>query len=180
MWAPYIYWIASGERTPTWEVTKPEDLMFLWNRAHALEAPPVRSYKEAIHTLQAALRGLYLAASSPGLARLPPNRVLGHLGSRPRHTAGGYLRWPVARDLTVALHGDTKTIRAVESKSSPKPPIPATTKAGRPGLPPASANPLRRLRYLSQNILGDPCRPTRSPPTAPARTRPPVHPPLGE
>ncbi|WP_406203573.1 helix-turn-helix domain-containing protein [Streptomyces decoyicus] len=83
--ASYIYRITSGERTPTWEVTQrfaiacetePEDLMFLWNRAHSLEAPPARRFTESVRTLQAALRGLYLAASSPDLARLRKSAFL--------------------------------------------------------------------------------------------------------
>ncbi|WP_411977197.1 helix-turn-helix domain-containing protein [Streptomyces decoyicus] len=56
--ASYIYRITSGERTPTWEVTQrfaiacetePENLMFLWNRAHSLEAlPPAAPRKPSV------------------------------------------------------------------------------------------------------------------------------------
>ncbi|GAA2330353.1 hypothetical protein Scani_34050 [Streptomyces caniferus] len=125
--ASYIYRITSGERTPTWEVTKrfalaceadPEDLMFLWNRAHSLQIPPPRSYAEAVRTLQAALRGLYLAASSPDLPRL---QKTAHLTARAAEAllatstdappTDYHLRWPVVRDLTAALQGDPQAIR---------------------------------------------------------------------
>ncbi|MEU5013365.1 helix-turn-helix transcriptional regulator [Streptomyces sp. NPDC021749] len=124
--ASYIYRITSGERTPTWEVTRrfalaceaePEDLMFLWNRAHLLQTPLARSYTEAIHTLQSALRGLHLAASSPDLARV---RKSAHLTARAAEAllsasdapvVDCYLRWPVVRDLTTALQGDPQAIR---------------------------------------------------------------------
>ncbi|MFJ6792074.1 helix-turn-helix domain-containing protein [Streptomyces angustmyceticus] len=136
--ASYIYRITSGERTPTWEVTKrfalaceadPEDLMFLWNRAHRLETPPARDRAEAVRTLQAALRGLYLAAASPGLPRLPKTV---HLTSRAAEAllatsseappTAHYLRWPVVRDLTAALQGDPQAIRPLwEQIESPPP-----------------------------------------------------------
>ncbi|WP_310726214.1 helix-turn-helix transcriptional regulator [Streptomyces sp. N2A] len=124
--ASYIYRITSGERTPTWDVTRrfalvceaePEDLMFLWNAAHSLQTPPARSYTEALRTLQSALRGLHLAASSPDLTRL---RKSTHLTARAAQTllsaadapvAACYLRWPVVRDLTTALQGDPQAIR---------------------------------------------------------------------
>ncbi|MCF3143770.1 helix-turn-helix domain-containing protein [Streptomyces platensis] len=136
--ASYIYRITSGERTPTWEVTKrfalaceaePQDLMFLWNRAHSLETPPARSYTEAVRSLQAALRGLYLAASRPDLPRLGKTA---HLTARAAAAllatstdappTDYHLRWPVVRDLTTALQGDPQAIRPLwEHIKSPPP-----------------------------------------------------------
>ncbi|MFF8373492.1 helix-turn-helix domain-containing protein [Streptomyces lydicus] len=148
--ASYIYRITSGERTPTWEVTvrfarvceaQPEDLMFLWNRAHSLEPPPARGYAEAVRTLQAALRGLRLAASHPDLPTLM-RRAPASLTSRAATAlladeppAACYLRWPVVRDLTLALQGNPETIRPLWTQVESHTPTPRADGHG----PPAAA-----------------------------------------
>lgn len=135
----YIYRITSGERTPAWEVTKrfalaceadPADLMFLWNVAHCLETPAARSHTEALRALQAALRGLHLAASCPDLAglrkssHLTPHAAAALLNADPDAPPPDcYLRWQVVKDLTVALQGDPHAIRPLwERVQRPSPP----------------------------------------------------------
>ncbi|MEU9111115.1 helix-turn-helix transcriptional regulator [Streptomyces sp. NPDC048483] len=125
----YIYRIMSGERTPTWDVAAafaracdadPDDLMFLWNAAHALTSPPPadgQTYPEAVHALQAALRGLRLAAANPeipsllrrGTAPLTAGSAAALLACG--IPAPGFLDWPVVKALTTALQGDPDTIR---------------------------------------------------------------------
>ncbi|MFF4953429.1 helix-turn-helix domain-containing protein [Streptomyces chattanoogensis] len=125
----YIYRIMSGERTPTWDVAAafaracdadPDDLTFLWNTAHALATPPPadgQTYPEAVHALQAALRGLRLAAANPeiptllrrGTAPLTVGSATALLDSG--IPAPGFLEWPVVKALTTALQGDPDTIQ---------------------------------------------------------------------
>ncbi|UQA97299.1 helix-turn-helix domain-containing protein [Streptomyces halobius] len=124
----YIYRIMSGERTPTWEVAAgfaracdadPDDLTFLWNTAHELPLlpPSGQTYRQAVHALQAALRGLRLAAACPeiptllrpGTAPLTVGAATALLSAHP--PAAGFLRWPVVRALAVALHGEPDAIR---------------------------------------------------------------------
>ncbi|MFI0717421.1 hypothetical protein ACH4SK_44160 [Streptomyces inhibens] len=96
----------------------PDDLAFLWNTAHDLTSPTgEQSYPEAVHTLQAALRGLRLAAAYPaipalmgrGTAPLTAKAATALLAKTP--PAACYLRWPVVKALTTALQGDPDAIR---------------------------------------------------------------------
>ncbi|AWN24903.1 MULTISPECIES: helix-turn-helix transcriptional regulator [Streptomyces] len=123
----YIYRIMSGERIPTWQVTAdfaracdadPDDLVFLWNTAHAVTAlPPADNYPEAVRTLQAALRGLRLVSGNPDIptllrraaAALTARAAAALLAGEP--PAACYLRWPVVKALTNALQGDPEAIR---------------------------------------------------------------------
>ncbi|MFD8049558.1 helix-turn-helix domain-containing protein [Streptomyces sp. Tu102] len=70
----YISRILSGERTPTWLVLcalvqlfggNPEELKTLFESAHGLVAPTRHAVPDAVARLQAALRGLHLAAGRP-------------------------------------------------------------------------------------------------------------------
>ncbi len=154
--ASYIYRITAGERTPTWEVTArfaracetdPEELMFLWNRAHLLEPPAPRGYPEAVRTLRAALRGLRLAAGNPDLpllmsrapAALSISAAIALLDGQP--VTGSDLRWPAVRDLTIALQGDPETIRPLWQHTESLTPVSVARTAGSPQPPrwPAAA-----------------------------------------
>lgn len=77
----------TGDRTPTWQVAAdfaracdadPDDLVFLWNTAHGLPSVPSniaeQAYVQAIHALQAALRGLHLADARPDIRTLTRRR----------------------------------------------------------------------------------------------------------
>ncbi|AZQ32117.1 XRE family transcriptional regulator [Streptomyces cyaneochromogenes] len=70
----YVSRILSGERTPTWLVLcamvelfdgEPEELKALFESAHGLVAPARHAVPDAVARLQAALRGLHLAAGRP-------------------------------------------------------------------------------------------------------------------
>ncbi|MEV7091198.1 helix-turn-helix transcriptional regulator [Streptomyces sp. NPDC093085] len=109
----YISRILSGERMPSWKVTRcmtlscggdPAELRPLWDAA--------RGYRVARpSTLHAALRGLHLAAAQP---------TVDHLHTRTRLPAaditaalhGGRLPdWPTVKGLVTALHGQPESIR---------------------------------------------------------------------
>ncbi|MGP4001378.1 helix-turn-helix domain-containing protein [Streptomyces sp. 8N706] len=125
----YVYRIMSGERIPSWDVVvafahaceaEPDDLVFLWNKAHGLHAvppPTTPTRKEAIHTLQAALRGLHLAAARPEVKQLTGR---GHPGLTDSTVTAllhspapdaHLLRWPLVQALTTALQGEPQEIR---------------------------------------------------------------------
>jgi transcriptional regulator with XRE-family HTH domain len=70
----YISRILSGERTPTWAVVcvlvklfggRPAELSVLFESAHGLVQPARHAMPDAVARLQAALRGLHLAAGRP-------------------------------------------------------------------------------------------------------------------
>lgn len=70
----YISRILSGERTPQWSVVatlaelfggEPDELRVLFESAHGLMAPTRHAMPDAVARLQAALRGLHLAAGRP-------------------------------------------------------------------------------------------------------------------
>jgi transcriptional regulator with XRE-family HTH domain len=74
----YVSRVLSGERLPSWQVTSkvatacgadPVELRALWERARGIRVPD-QAPTDAVLTLQAALRGLYLAAARPAPARL--------------------------------------------------------------------------------------------------------------
>ncbi|MFI0235393.1 helix-turn-helix domain-containing protein [Streptomyces sp. NPDC016845] len=77
--APYVSRILTGERLPTWEVTRqlvlacggdPSEVSMLWEHAQGM-APPVRHpLPDAVKRLHAALRGLHLAAAHPSGERI--------------------------------------------------------------------------------------------------------------
>ncbi|MYT32041.1 MULTISPECIES: helix-turn-helix transcriptional regulator [unclassified Streptomyces] len=129
----YIYRILSGERTPTWAVTRafacacdadPDDLVFLWNQARGIPPDPaaIQTYDKAVRTLQAALRGLRLAATAPDIATLvqraptplTPRTAQALLAPDPPPAHA--LRWPVVNALTAALNGDTHAIRKLHKR----------------------------------------------------------------
>ncbi|WP_329317897.1 helix-turn-helix domain-containing protein [Streptomyces sp. NBC_01715] len=75
----YVSRIMSGERLPTWPVVQtladlfkgdPGELAVLWENAHGRTPPARQPLPDAAARLNAALRGLYLAASSPSAARI--------------------------------------------------------------------------------------------------------------
>ncbi|MEW1660610.1 helix-turn-helix transcriptional regulator [Streptomyces sp. NPDC093707] len=129
----YVYRILSGERAPTWEVTRafacacdadPDDLVFLWNQARGITLAPmdIPTYGQAVRTLQAALRGLCLAASAPDAAALA-QRASASLTQRtaeallaPDPPPPHALRWPVVNALTTALGGDTHAIEQLHRR----------------------------------------------------------------
>ncbi|MFI0990643.1 helix-turn-helix domain-containing protein [Streptomyces exfoliatus] len=75
----YISRILKGERVPAWEVVgtlakvfdcDPDDLVVLWELAQGMVPPAVPSLEAATARLHATLRGLHLAAGSPGCGRV--------------------------------------------------------------------------------------------------------------
>jgi transcriptional regulator with XRE-family HTH domain len=77
--ASYISRILSGERVPAWPVVETlatlfsgnaDDLAVLWENAQGLTPPLRQALPDAVARLNAALRGLYLAAASPSPARV--------------------------------------------------------------------------------------------------------------
>ncbi|MEU6807715.1 helix-turn-helix transcriptional regulator [Streptomyces sp. NPDC046831] len=75
----YVSRILSGERTPSWPVTcslvqlcggDPAELSVLFESAHGLVPPGRHAIPDAVARLQAALRGLHLAAGRPKLAAI--------------------------------------------------------------------------------------------------------------
>lgn len=116
----YVSRVLSGERNPSWRVARaialacggdPDDVRPLWEAAQGAHPrrPPLRTheaYVAAVHALQAALRGLHLAAGRPDGAqvsewsdgRLSPEQVEQAL-------AGPLPDWPVIHDVAQALRG---------------------------------------------------------------------------
>lgn len=126
--ASYVYRIMLGQRTPQWGVVRrfavtckvsPDDLVVLWNTAQGLrpELPRAGTAPEALSVLQAALRGLHLAAARPSPEDLVTGAassslhvrevqvLLGLEPGRPRST------WESVRALTVVLRGEEADIR---------------------------------------------------------------------
>ncbi|GAA4027042.1 helix-turn-helix transcriptional regulator [Streptomyces plumbiresistens] len=77
--ASYVSRILSGERVPAWPVVEtlaalfggdPDELAVLWENAQGLTPPARQALPDAAARLNAALRGLYLAAASPSPARI--------------------------------------------------------------------------------------------------------------
>lgn len=75
----YVSRIMSGERLPTWPVIEtlaelfdgdPEELAVLWENAHGITPPARQALPDAAARLNGALRGLFLAASSPSPERI--------------------------------------------------------------------------------------------------------------
>ncbi|MGQ4374812.1 helix-turn-helix domain-containing protein [Streptomyces sp. SAS_267] len=75
----YVSRIMSGERLPNWPVVAlltdlfegdPDELAVLWESAHGMTLPARQPLPEAAARLNAALRGLYLAAASPSSERI--------------------------------------------------------------------------------------------------------------
>ncbi|MET8646454.1 helix-turn-helix transcriptional regulator [Streptomyces sp. NPDC004074] len=75
----YVSRILSGDRLPTWPVVEtlaalfdgdPNELAVLWESAQGMTPPPRQPLPDAAARLNAALRGLYLAASSPSPERI--------------------------------------------------------------------------------------------------------------
>lgn len=75
----YVSRILSGERLPTWPVVEtlaalfdgdPDELAVLWQNAHGMTPPARQPLPDAAARLNAALRGLYLAAACPSPARI--------------------------------------------------------------------------------------------------------------
>ncbi|WSQ15126.1 helix-turn-helix domain-containing protein [Streptomyces sp. NBC_01231] len=77
--ASYVSRILSGERVPGWPVVETlavlfggdaDELAVLWENAQGLTPPTRQALPDAAARLNAALRGLYLAAASPSPARI--------------------------------------------------------------------------------------------------------------
>ncbi|MGP3737564.1 helix-turn-helix domain-containing protein (plasmid) [Streptomyces sp. GDS52] len=75
----YVSRIMSGERLPNWPVVEmlaalfdgdPDELAVLWENAHGMTPPARQPLPDAAARLNAALRGLYLAAASPSPTRI--------------------------------------------------------------------------------------------------------------
>ncbi|MFJ8536854.1 helix-turn-helix domain-containing protein [Streptomyces sp. NPDC093591] len=75
----YVSRILSGERVPAWPVVEalaslfdgdPDELAVLWENTQGLTPPARRPLPDETARLNAALRGLYLAAASPSPARI--------------------------------------------------------------------------------------------------------------
>ncbi|MEU6965738.1 helix-turn-helix domain-containing protein [Streptomyces chrestomyceticus] len=122
----FIYRIMAGQRTPKWPVvlwfaracdTDPEDLCLLWNKAQGLASAPAGTYDDAVRQVQAALRGLYLAAARPPLATLPDRPGAAGLTERTARALLGQaelhpgdLAWPAVRAFVAAVRGDEDDI----------------------------------------------------------------------
>uniref|UniRef100_A0AAU1UML0 Helix-turn-helix transcriptional regulator n=1 Tax=Streptomyces sp. NBC_00119 TaxID=2975659 RepID=A0AAU1UML0_9ACTN len=118
----YVSRILSGERTPTWQVVgelaelcggDPMELSVLWESMHGLTAPPRPAIPGAVARLQAALRGLYLAAGRPDIEQL---RRASHgvlTAQSIQHMLGGELvpAWPATSALVTALGGWPADVR---------------------------------------------------------------------
>lgn len=118
----YISRILSGDRYPTWDLVcalallfhgDPAELRVLFEAAHGLTAPPRQSARQGIARLHAALRGLHLAARSPGpreIARRSGNTVS---ASMAQHTLDGLdiPEWEVLAALVRALGGRPADIK---------------------------------------------------------------------
>ncbi|OIJ63415.1 helix-turn-helix domain-containing protein [Streptomyces mangrovisoli] len=75
----YVSRIMSGERLPNWSAVAmladlfrgdPDELTVLWENAHGMTPPARQPLPDAAARLNAALRGLYLAAAAPSPARI--------------------------------------------------------------------------------------------------------------
>ncbi|MFI1415627.1 helix-turn-helix domain-containing protein [Streptomyces sp. NPDC020707] len=113
----YVSRILSGERLPTWPVVEllaalvdgdPHELLLLWENAHGMTPPARQPLSDAAARLNAALRGLYLAAASPSPAQI-------------HEASGGALNLATIKDiLRGQLVPDWKTtvafVRAVDAK----------------------------------------------------------------
>ncbi|MER7179495.1 helix-turn-helix transcriptional regulator [Streptomyces hyaluromycini] len=75
----YVSRILSGERLPAWQIVEtltelfggdPEELEVLWETAQGMTLPARQPFRDAAARLNAALRGLYLAAASPSAPRI--------------------------------------------------------------------------------------------------------------
>lgn len=126
--ASYISRILSGERLPTWSVTRrlatalgacPDDLKPLWDAAHGRKPPSPDS-------LSAALRGLLLANAHPSLGQLSART--NHRLSPPEIAAvlnGEQVPdWEKVTDLVTALHGRPDTLRPLWNAATLPTPAP--------------------------------------------------------
>ncbi|WNO70154.1 helix-turn-helix transcriptional regulator [Streptomyces sp. AM8-1-1] len=91
----YVSRIMSGERLPNWSVVEmlaslfegdSGELAMLWENAHGMTPPARQPLPDAAARLNAALRGLYLAAASPS-----PTRI--------HQVSGGTLSMPIIKDI---------------------------------------------------------------------------------
>ncbi|WP_079107021.1 helix-turn-helix domain-containing protein [Streptomyces sp. NRRL S-1521] len=132
--ASYISRVLTGDRLPSWRITRviaaacgadPADLKPLWNEARGLRpAEPV--------SLFSAIRGLVLADANPSAGQLS-SRLDHALSADEIHNilAGVHVpEWEKVGQLVSALHGQPETIRPLWAAASPGP-FPTSTFAGR-------------------------------------------------
>ncbi|MCP9211469.1 helix-turn-helix domain-containing protein [Streptomyces sp. NEAU-Y11] len=114
--------VLAGARLPAWPTVhmlatifggQAGELRFLWERAQGVSFPVRRSVTGAASQLQAALRGLYLAAGSPELRRLCKGGGPALTPEVVQEVFGGGLipDWPTLEDLVVRLGGEASAIR---------------------------------------------------------------------
>lgn len=123
--ASYVSRIFSGERLPTWKVTRrltlalgaaPEDLRPLWDAAHGQRPPTPTS-------LPAALRGLLLANACPSYGQLSARTQFALSPAEIAVIIDGAAvpEWDTVNRLVTALHGRPDTLRPLwnAAKSAP-------------------------------------------------------------
>lgn len=157
----YISRLLIGERRPSWAVAtrfiqacggNPEDVRPLWDKTHARQPPPAmppagEEFTEAAATLQATLRGMYLAAAEPDpplLCNVPgtnltPPQVKSLLNTPQPQLL---LHWPAIDGLVTALRGQPDEVR----------PLWERMKAASPYAPPSGSS--LPIPYLPAGSFG--------------------------
>ncbi|MFE4622687.1 helix-turn-helix domain-containing protein [Streptomyces mirabilis] len=118
----YVSRILSGERTPTWPVVRtlvdlfdgdPAELAVLYESAHGLGPRPRHAIPDAVARLQAALRGLHLAAGRPqfGAVRRASRGVLSTQAIREILEGEMVPGWEQTSALVTALGGGPADVR---------------------------------------------------------------------
>ncbi|GAA3029095.1 hypothetical protein GCM10020000_02100 [Streptomyces olivoverticillatus] len=149
--ASYVSRVLSGERVPSWDVTRriavacggdPPAIRTLWRTARGLTTSAKIAPVDAVDAVHAALRGLYLSAGQPD----PHDISLGCHNTMTEREITATLDgerlpdWPTLGRLVLALDGRPATMRPLweaahrnpAPAASPRPPRPALTRSADP------------------------------------------------
>ncbi|QLH19326.1 hypothetical protein [Streptomyces sp. Rer75] len=118
----YVWRVLNGTRLPAWPVVymlatifggNAGELRFLWERAQGVCPPSRQSVTGAAGRLQAALRGLYLAADGPDLRRLSKSGGESLAPELVQEVLDGDLvpDWWTVEKLVAGMGGDASAIR---------------------------------------------------------------------
>ncbi|MFC1401512.1 MULTISPECIES: helix-turn-helix transcriptional regulator [Streptacidiphilus] len=131
----YVSRVLSGERLPSWKLTKtlaeacqgdPDHLRPLWEAARGLR--PRLLSDSAASELHAAVSGLYLAAARPAPARLCSSSAHQLTAQQvSSFLAGTIPDWPVVRGLVSALHGRPEEVRPLWEQTPAARPSPSAS-----------------------------------------------------